>query len=147
MTFWHFQSPEYQFINSYHYQFRLTTSRKRSSPEDGFRLLISANPLLRFRLVVSQDLANSGKSSSGICPILSTVNVLNSTNQPKFNHSCFLFLKAQLTDYDDWESNIFIAFHYLMLSNFLFIFEFRYVKYFLTVYFKFLLLKNVKILV
>jgi len=24
----------------------------------------------------------------------------------------------QTTDYNDWESNIFIAFHYLMLANF-----------------------------
>ncbi len=49
---------------------RLTTSRNRSSPEDGFRLLVSSNPLLRFQLVVKQGcvVANLGQSSSGIWP-------------------------------------------------------------------------------
>jgi hypothetical protein len=40
-------------------QFRLTTSHNHSFPDDGFRLLVSSNPLLRFRLGVSQDFANS----------------------------------------------------------------------------------------
>ncbi len=48
------------------YQFRLTTSRNPSSSDNGFRLLVSSNPLLRFPLVVSRDLANLGKTSSGI---------------------------------------------------------------------------------
>jgi hypothetical protein len=34
--------------------------------KDGFGLLASSNRLLRFRLVVNRDLANPGKSSSGI---------------------------------------------------------------------------------
>jgi hypothetical protein len=49
---------------------------------------------------------------------------LTLTNQPNFDHCCFLtifLLKMQTTDYNDWESNIFIAFHYLMLANFIII--------------------------
>ncbi len=61
-----FQSPESQFKNSY--QFLLVASRNRSSPGEGFRLLVSSNPLLRFRLVVSRDLAILNKSSSAIWP-------------------------------------------------------------------------------
>jgi hypothetical protein len=38
-------------------KFWLKTSQNRLSPEDGFRLLFSSNPLLKFRLVVSQDMA------------------------------------------------------------------------------------------
>ncbi len=52
----------------------------RSSPEDGFRVLVSSNPLLRFRLVLSWDLANLGKSSSGIWPFLIS-------HLPGFGHS------------------------------------------------------------
>ena len=62
-----FQSQESQFKNSY--QFRLTTSRNYSSPEDGFRLLVSSNPHLRFLLVVNWDLV-LGKSSSADLAIL-----------------------------------------------------------------------------
>jgi hypothetical protein len=47
-----FQFPESQFKNSY--QFRLTTSWNRLSPEDGFRLLVSSNPLLRFSILTCQ---------------------------------------------------------------------------------------------
>ncbi len=57
-----FQSLESQLKNSY--QFRLTTSRSYSSPEDGLKLLVSSNPLLRFLLVINWDLV-LGKSSSG----------------------------------------------------------------------------------
>jgi hypothetical protein len=49
--------------NSCH--FWLTTSRNGSSQEGGFMLLVSSNPLLRFWLGVSWDLANLGKLSSG----------------------------------------------------------------------------------
>ncbi len=45
-----FQSLDSQFKHSY--QFQLTTSRNRSYREDGFMLLVSSSPLLRFRLVV-----------------------------------------------------------------------------------------------
>ncbi len=67
MTYRHFWVPAgSQLKNSY--QFLLMTSRNRSSLEDGFRLLVSSNPLLRFWLVVSRDLANLGKSSSWNLP-------------------------------------------------------------------------------
>ncbi len=44
----------------------------------------------------------------------------------------FFLLKMQQTDYNDWENNIFIAFHYLMLANFrIMILSYRmHVKYF-----------------
>jgi hypothetical protein len=61
------KSPESQFKNFF--KFRLTTSRNRLSPEDGCRLLVSSNPLLRLWLVISSDLANLGKSSSRIWPV------------------------------------------------------------------------------
>ncbi len=66
VTWWRFSVPESQLKNFC--QFRFTTSRNRLSPEDGFRLLVSSNPLLRFRLLVSRDLGNAGKSFSGIWP-------------------------------------------------------------------------------
>ncbi len=66
VTYWRFQSSESQFKNSY--QFRLTTSWNRLSPEDGFRLLVSSNSFLRFLLVVRQALAYLGKSASRIWP-------------------------------------------------------------------------------
>jgi hypothetical protein len=43
---------------------------KRLSSEDGFRLVVSSNPLLRFKLVVIWDLVNLGKLYSGIRPFL-----------------------------------------------------------------------------
>jgi hypothetical protein len=46
----------------------LMTSRNRLSLADGFRLLVLSNPLLRFRLVVSQDLADVVKPSSKTLP-------------------------------------------------------------------------------
>jgi hypothetical protein len=63
-----FNSRKVNFFNKNSYQFRHTTSPNCSSPEDGLRLQVSSNPLLRLRLVVSRDLANLGKSSPGIWP-------------------------------------------------------------------------------
>jgi hypothetical protein len=60
-----FPSQKRQFKNSYQFQL---TSWNRSSAEDGFWLLVSSDPLLRFQLVISRDLANLGMSSSGIWP-------------------------------------------------------------------------------
>ncbi len=66
MTYRRFSVPQSQFKNCC--QFQLTTSRNCLPPEDGFRLLVSSNPLLRFRLVISRDLAILGKSSFRIWP-------------------------------------------------------------------------------
>ncbi len=66
VTYRRFSVPESQFKNSHQFQF--TTSWNCSSLDDGFRLLFSLKPLLRFQLVVSWDLANLGRSSSGIWP-------------------------------------------------------------------------------
>ncbi len=38
---------------------------RQSASEDGFWLLVSSNPHMRFRLVASRDLATLGISSSG----------------------------------------------------------------------------------
>jgi hypothetical protein len=56
------------------------TSQNRLSPEDDFKLLVSLNPLLRFQLFVSWDLASVGKSSSGIWPF-------SVSHLPGFGHS------------------------------------------------------------
>jgi hypothetical protein len=61
-------------FNQSYYLPAFFSPRNGSSPEDGFRLLVSSNPLLRFRfvvslvlaIVVSLVLASLGKSSSGI---------------------------------------------------------------------------------
>jgi hypothetical protein len=44
--------------------------------------------------------------------------ILPLTTHPNFNHCCFFLLKMHTTDYNDCESNIFIAFNYLLLVNF-----------------------------
>ncbi len=46
----------------------LMTSQNRLSLEDGFRLLVSSNTLIRFCIVASQDLANLVKPSSKTLP-------------------------------------------------------------------------------
>ncbi len=65
MTYRRFSVPGKSIKNFY--QFLLTTKRIYSSLEDGIRLLVTSKHLLRFWLVVSWDLANLGKSSTGIC--------------------------------------------------------------------------------
>ncbi len=52
------------------FKFKSTPSKNRLSLEDGFRMLVSSNPLLRIWLIVSHDLANLVKSSSGDLAIL-----------------------------------------------------------------------------
>jgi hypothetical protein len=54
------------------------------------------------------------------CYLYTAVKVLSLTltTHPNFDHCCFFLLKMHTTDYNDCESNIFIAFHYFMLVNF-----------------------------
>ena len=68
-------------------------------------------------------------------------------NSPKFDHPTNLrslthfLLKFQQSDQTDWEKNIFIAYHFLMLFNFQIMFSMQAFKIFYRV---FLVLKNVK---
>jgi hypothetical protein len=57
--------------------------------KNGFRLLVSSNPLSRFRLVVSRDSANLGKSYFGIWPF-------SVSHLPGFGYSWFKLIFREL---------------------------------------------------
>jgi hypothetical protein len=92
-----FQSPESQLKNFYHSGLR--QAGIAHSQKMAFRLLVSSNPLLRFRLVASLDLANLGKSSSGIWPF-SVSHILGFGHFGNSFSGIWLFLVTHLPTID-----------------------------------------------